>query len=63
MFIFIKVSKGDKNDMKNNNRSKKNIIAVTTVLLAVLLILDIIYQGEVYKRLPIKWQNKLSEWS
>lgn len=42
--------------------SKKNILTVTTVILAGLFILDVMYQGEVYKRLPIAWQNKLSEW-
>jgi len=48
---------------KNNGCSKKsNLIAVTSVVVAVLFILDVIYQGEVYKRLPTAWQNKLSEW-
>lgn len=42
--------------------SKKNIVVVTTIVLAGLFVLDVIYQGEVYKRLPTVWQNKLSEW-
>ncbi len=41
---------------------KSNIIAVTSVVFAGLLLLDVIYQGQVYKRLPVAWQNKLSEW-
>lgn len=48
---------------KNKGCNKKsNLIAVTLVVVAVLFILDVIYQGEVYKRLPTPWQNKLSEW-
>lgn len=48
---------------KNNCRCKKsNLVAVTSVILAGLFILDVMYQGQVYKRLPTAWQNKLSEW-
>lgn len=48
---------------KNNCCSKKsNVIAVTSVILTGLFMLDVIYQGQVYKRLPTAWQNKLSDW-
>jgi len=42
--------------------NKRNVLVGTTVLLTVLFVADIICQGEVYKRLPTAWQNKLSEW-
>ncbi len=42
--------------------NKRNILVGTTTLLTVLFVADIIFQGEVYKRLPTAWQNKLSEW-
>lgn len=46
-------------DNKCCNRNKK--LLITSVILTTLLVLDIVCQGQVYKRLPISWQNKLSE--
>lgn len=40
----------------------KKILWITSVILTGLLVLDIIYQGQVYKRLPTSWQDKLSEY-
>ncbi len=42
--------------------NKRNVLVGTTILLTVLFLADIIFQGTIYKRLPIAWQNKFSEW-
>lgn len=41
--------------------NRKNLILISSLVVTVLLVLDVICQGEVYKRLPTSWQNKLSE--
>jgi len=41
---------------------KRNIAYVSTIVLMGLFMLDVIFKGQIYQRLPVSWQNKLSEW-
>lgn len=47
--------------MKNECCNGKKMLLITSVILTALLVLDIVFQGQVYKRLPTSWQKKLSE--
>jgi len=52
----------EKNKQTCTYKLRKNTVMITAFVVIVLFILDVIFQGEVYKRLPVAWQNKLSEW-
>lgn len=41
----------------------KRLFAITSFVLTGLLVLDIICQGVVFKRLPKSWQHTLLEWT
>lgn len=42
---------------------RRNIVLASVIILMGLLILDVIFKGQVYQRLPNRWQNRLLEWA
>lgn len=48
------------NELKRGIIMKKNIAFVSVVILAGLFVLDVIFKGQVFKRLPRRWQDSLS---
>lgn len=46
---------------KQKSGRKYITLGITFILLG-LFIIDIIFKGQIYKRLPIRLQNKLSKW-
>lgn len=43
----------------NNRRSKRNNVVKLGCVLTGLLVLDLFFKGQIYKRLPTSWQSKL----
>lgn len=49
-------------EKKSSITNKQAIFIITTVILSILLIADFMFQGAVYKQLPVSWKNKRSKW-
>jgi len=43
----------------NKDQSSKNKVITLGCILTGLLVLDLIFKGQVYKQLPTSWQSKL----